>query len=330
MESGESTSTWVHCTPLQLLLEVGIGLLIIPLSLWLVRKPALLERSASTQTTLPPTDPRPLFAGVLLACLLAPFLARGTTLLPLHLELPLLDGVLCALIVGGSLFVLARFAPRGGLFENSRITRGLLVGCGAFLIHSLIDFDLYSPGVAVTFGVVLGLAGQGQLIRSRNWAPLAAGLCLLLALLSTHFAVQRDETARLFREASVDSPSEESAAQAVDQLISMWPMPGHAIAFASTRFGPRLAAQGLKAFDGLAPSVANRPLHQLWRLRLLQASATDAASARRILSQVTVLKGEPLEAEILLIRSDLFTLAGDLAEAASAKQRAEDLIRARK
>lgn len=63
-----------------------------------------------------------------------------------------------ALFVGALLVALARGMRQGRTLEDALLRGGFLAGIAAFLIHCIVDFNLYNPALAMLFFTAAGLA----------------------------------------------------------------------------------------------------------------------------------------------------------------------------
>jgi O-antigen ligase len=90
-----------------------------------------------------------------------------------YIELAAELGLPCAAMLFAILFWLPIQFARASLNARSSLTRslalGALGGSAALLVHSIADFNLYIPGNALVFAVILGLGYSGVAeMRSEN------------------------------------------------------------------------------------------------------------------------------------------------------------------
>ncbi|MAG58824.1 MAG: hypothetical protein CMJ83_21250 [Planctomycetes bacterium] len=311
---GQAHSAYVHDSWLQLLGELGIvGTSLLATAAvvgWRRRKsPPPAADKASLGTGL--------IAGGVLAVIVAPFLNRSATALPLTWERPIADAALGAMIVGAMLIASRRFGPPS--------LRTWAVGLVAFGIHGFLDFDIYAPQTMVVMAGMLALApGRPAAEHARKAAPSVltrsiGGLAALL-MLGLPWMLAPAILARGSVQPIVDSMKNGNRPpNAVDTLVlpfQLNPVPADAVvlqalsAVASTT-RPQLVEDAL---DALPREVRGRPSFRraesahLVRRHLVDPSFGDEAATRlRGLWR----PGELREPWILLARARVAAQSGD-------------------
>lgn len=335
---GEAWSAWVHNTPLQLLLETGPGILFLAAGLAAflrsVRKgPAA---AAAAGAGAPAAGRGFLFAGACAGAALAPLSSRSATLLPLHIEQPLLDSLIA---LGLSILLLRLSGPsiRPGEATAPGPVRpaGVLPALAAFGLHAFLDFDIYAPGVAITVAALCGAVCIPA--RGCRWAgPLAAAFALAATPVSVHLAIQREEARELAQAAAPIPAAPEGQARDPDRafaaLLSMRPLPIHEIHRSRVldALDPRRSAKArefLAALDSLAPSLERRTLARILRARAESQAGWSPEEAARAAARIEFSPGEPFERAFLLYRSGLLERAGDRAGAERDRRRMEAIDR---
>jgi hypothetical protein len=333
MRSGEEGSVWVHNTPLQLLIELGplmTGLFITVLALRWTRGSQASVAAASEPEELQTQQPsRAFLVGVVAATFGIPFISRGTTLLPLHMEWPLVDAMLNTTVVSLLLMLLSAKRSTAGritLLERAAEPRLLRLGLVAFALHSLIDFDVYSPGNAIAAAALLGIAGPSVKQTLNRSALALIVIVMLFPLLAMQASRQRDEVAHVLARGTRAFSDQEDASIRLGPLDGP-AFPGQALAALLHHEDPALNREILNRFASLPPALARRPLHQLWSAQARVASLKDPIELRAILREFDGQSSSRLWPEYLLLSAEIFDRLGQPTDAEATRAEALRLRR---
>lgn len=355
LQPGEVWSSSPHSVPLQLALEGGVLLALAALvaTWWALRTtrhgaaeaiattaptpflalrskaplPSSHARGAPTEFAPPHLDapliPRPdvgsraALAGGLFAALLAPLLVPMLTPLPLDFDHPFLASA----VMGFAFLIAWRCSASLVTLPCGRGALG--IGVAAFLLHGLLDADLFRSPAAAALMFALA-ASLPALCASRLRAGVTAILVmwvavLLVAHVGTAGSWQSTQGAARSEGTSADAAHAEEALEAAAQ---------HALATgeldALEDAGPYFAARGMAGIAAL--SAALPPLlHGTPRARLLTLRVTEAALRAQRISNTEALAscrscvhtGSMRSAEILLTASRIAAAAGEAGLAAS-------------
>lgn len=280
---GESWSSSPHSVPLQLALEGGVVLAAAALvaGWWALR--SMKNGAADAIASIPPAallalrrDRAPLAArdpvssavlyGGLLAAILAPLCVPMLSPLPLDFDHPFLAAALMGLLFLG--------ASRGAaaLVCMSMGRGALAVGVVAFLVHGLVDSDLFIPSAAAALCLALA-AGLPTTSPSRGRAALSALAAIVIACaLVSHLA-----TAAAWRVAESDAEGTGEPAllrTAMEAAEKHAAATGALEAFESA--GPLFALRGQRGINDLRSALPAH-LHSVPRTALLITRIAEAA-----------------------------------------------------
>lgn len=310
VQPGAAWSRYLHDSWLQLLLETG-PLALLGLVLLAAGMLRILRRPAADPPGPAPSRGGAFLTGTACGCLLAGGLSPGSlSLLPAGWEGPFataLSPVLCLAVVAAGLRLLRRWNPGAG-----GLRQALAVGTSAFVLHNLIDFDLYVAGTAAAFAALLAAAPTPQR-HSRIWRPAALGcglLLLLMPLAGGLLAHQRNQ-ARLLAEATEqpDAPALSGAGLEVARDLLLEP-PVHHLDVLEAWLQGRTAGDTTprelrRALDPLPAVLLHRPTV---RLALARAATALGRVRRRLVEQALSTidaqrrPGDGLDPELLLLR----------------------------
>jgi hypothetical protein len=110
------------------------------------------------------------------------------------LDSPLADVTFVNMLIAAGVVVGAMRLLRASMPSPHVLTMAVGVGVTAFVLHNLVDFDLYCPAAVTAFAVVLAVAPGNRIRpfrRSRGLLGTAAALLLALPLLTGLLATDR-------------------------------------------------------------------------------------------------------------------------------------------
>ena len=315
MRPGEGSSVWVHNTPLQLIIELGWGTL--AMAGIVVAAVLSLRRGNGPRAVTPESSEVAAEAsagiasgaqwGMLLGAIASPWISGVMSFLPADVEFPLADSTICGGLAWG-LFRLATSIP-----GPTATKKFLWMGIMAFAVHSLVDFDLYMPGVALVLCVVVAACFEYRQ-HSPLWTRVALAVCLCAPLGLMGIATMRFDADLKLRHLK-DSPNPDSLA---------------AVSAAPFRFEPLLSVLKTHPVDGpklvlerwlaLPDHLKARPLPTLLAARALSRLAAPTDQLVTWARVIHPPEEGPLVEEIELRRAEVLERAG-------ASDRAEEIRR---
>lgn len=334
LQPGEVWSSSPHSVPLQLALEGGVLLALAALvAAWRALRtmqrgagealmstapaPLLAVRHRSAPHALRDPVSRAVLAGGLSSALLAPLLVPMLTPLPLDFDHPFLASA----VMGFAFLIAWRCSASLVTLPCGRGALG--IGVAAFLLHGLLDADLFRSPAAAALMFALA-ASLPALCASR----LRAGATAILVMWVAVLLVAHVGTAGSWQSTQGGTRSEGTSADAANAEEALEAAAQHALATgeldALEDAGPYFAARGMA---GLAALSAALPplLHGTPRARLLTLRVTEAALRAQRISNAEALAscrscvhtGSMRSAEILLTASRIAAAAGEAGLAAS-------------
>ena len=344
LRPGEAWSSSPHSVPLQLALEGGVLLAGAALMtvVWMLRTmqresaqaiatsaptrflalrpgaaPARQPSQVAQELSALPPDAKPILrpdpmsravlAGMLCAAILAPLLVPMLTLLPLDFDHPLLAATLMGLVS----LIAWRGATALVMLPSGR--GALAIGVAAFLLHGLLDSDLFvsSAAAALCLACAAGLptppAGR---VRALSATIGVTGLaCVLVSYLATA------EPWRAAQRAAHDNNDISLANAAIETAARHAPVSGDLEAFENA--GPLFAERGLDGLHALRAALPGQ-LHAAPRTALLTLRIAESAlrSSRMTAAEAlacceSLAQGDsPRRAEILATAARIAATAG--------------------
>lgn len=235
---GDQEVRRAHNDYVQIAAEIGLVGLLTYLAAWCAFWRRI--RRTETEPILPPTETKmpqaPLIVAAIILALATFFLAEqcGGALQGnaqwFGQAWPLM---LLAAWIGVMLFFV-NLKPEVGPARNSYAFIGLAAGLVGFLVHSLLDFDHYVPGIFQTVWIFMALLLAAHLSEEqKKWAVnrqlgiISRLLIILLAtasaFLCSHYMVIRITDAHALRERAIDAQNLKEKQKLVEQAIALWP-----------------------------------------------------------------------------------------------------------
>jgi hypothetical protein len=296
---GDSWSRYVHDSFLQLVLECGpfTLLALAPLSRIMTRL-----RLGIPDEHLPPATPllaRAFTIGTIVGAAAAPILSPGLTLMPL--DSPLADMALVSMLTAGGLVAGALTLLRDSTPSPGVMTMAVGVGVTAFMLHNLIDFDLYCPAAVTAFAVVLAITPGNRIRPFRRTRSLLGGCAfLLLALpcITGLLAIDRAEAPANARRKRTEATETEPTSPALGFVVHLDRLEGRLLELTRTI----RASEAESILDRMPRLLAMRPGTRVARARFLEQRALmSRLFAPDALARIEELRrpGDVVDAEIL-------------------------------